>query len=129
MIRRPPRSTLFPYTTLFRSLDPNRQGLLVLFEFLFQCLAITRLNEEYSDAFVDCRIRGEPCEFLQCSANLPQLRIELEALASKKLKLLLELLELRDLVLELRGDFLHGRTSLTTFAATSAHRRYELSSP
>jgi len=25
MIRRPPRSTLFPYTTLCRSLDPNRQ--------------------------------------------------------------------------------------------------------
>src|SRR5438034_3436811 len=24
MIRRPPRSTLFPYTTLFRSLIPNR---------------------------------------------------------------------------------------------------------
>src|SRR5260370_23609599 len=24
MIRRPPRSTLFPYTTLFRSKDPNR---------------------------------------------------------------------------------------------------------
>src|SRR3712207_8850685 len=24
MIRRPPRSTLFPYTTLFRSLPPNR---------------------------------------------------------------------------------------------------------
>src|SRR5437762_8888518 len=26
MIRRPPRSTLFPYTTLFRSLDMLRQG-------------------------------------------------------------------------------------------------------
>ncbi len=26
MIRRPPRSTLFPYTTLFRSLDLNRDG-------------------------------------------------------------------------------------------------------
>src|SRR5260221_10537259 len=26
MIRRPPRSTLFPYTTLFRSLAPNRLG-------------------------------------------------------------------------------------------------------
>src|SRR5690349_22656723 len=26
MIRRPPRSTLFPYTTLFRSGDPARQG-------------------------------------------------------------------------------------------------------
>src|SRR2546426_8279239 len=24
MIRRPPRSTLFPYTTLFRSADPDR---------------------------------------------------------------------------------------------------------
>src|SRR2546429_7230221 len=24
MIRRPPRSTLFPYTTLFRSLEPTR---------------------------------------------------------------------------------------------------------
>src|SRR3989449_1591423 len=26
MIRRPPRSTLFPYTTLFRSLGPNGAG-------------------------------------------------------------------------------------------------------
>src|SRR2546422_9460849 len=26
MIRRPPRSTLFPYTTLFRSHDPLRRG-------------------------------------------------------------------------------------------------------
>src|SRR3712207_7508124 len=29
MIRRPPRSTLFPYTTLFRSREPER-GVLVL---------------------------------------------------------------------------------------------------
>src|SRR5260221_1799800 len=28
MIRRPPRSTLFPYTTLFRSVDGSRVGLL-----------------------------------------------------------------------------------------------------
>src|SRR3712207_7299085 len=27
MIRRPPRSTLFPYTTLFRSQGPDRQAL------------------------------------------------------------------------------------------------------
>src|SRR3712207_7652202 len=26
MIRRPPRSTLFPYTTLFRSVDPGRRA-------------------------------------------------------------------------------------------------------
>src|SRR3712207_7130385 len=30
MIRRPPRSTLFPYTTLFRSLYPAALGVLVL---------------------------------------------------------------------------------------------------
>src|SRR5687768_18059471 len=28
MIRRPPRSTLFPYTTLFRSLTPAQQAIL-----------------------------------------------------------------------------------------------------
>src|SRR3712207_7621062 len=28
MIRRPPRSTLFPYTTLFRSMEPEREDLL-----------------------------------------------------------------------------------------------------
>src|SRR3712207_7703078 len=30
MIRRPPRSTLFPYTTLFRSLEVHEHGELVL---------------------------------------------------------------------------------------------------
>src|SRR5260221_3348357 len=29
MIRRPPRSTLFPYTTLFRSIRPTRRGELI----------------------------------------------------------------------------------------------------
>src|SRR3989454_10584272 len=29
MIRRPPRSTLFPYTTLFRSLDPETDAVVV----------------------------------------------------------------------------------------------------
>src|SRR5258708_28295702 len=31
MIRRPPRSTLFPYTTLFRSVVPRQVGLAFLF--------------------------------------------------------------------------------------------------
>src|SRR5256885_16789186 len=31
MIRRPPRSTLFPYTTLFRSLKPGGDFLLMLY--------------------------------------------------------------------------------------------------
>src|SRR3712207_8989901 len=39
MIRRPPRSTLFPYTTLFRSvpLAPSRAGYLQLVELSFPC--------------------------------------------------------------------------------------------
>src|SRR5256885_7613691 len=35
MIRRPPRSTLFPYTTLFRSLDIARTGHAVLVDGFF----------------------------------------------------------------------------------------------
>src|SRR2546421_7281353 len=30
MIRRPPRSTLFPYTTLFRSRNPNRKTMRII---------------------------------------------------------------------------------------------------
>src|SRR3712207_7529991 len=33
MIRRPPRSTLFPYTTLFRSLLPERRSVRCLLEY------------------------------------------------------------------------------------------------
>ena len=33
MIRRPPRSTLFPYTTLFRSLSPASEVLLTNYDF------------------------------------------------------------------------------------------------
>src|SRR5256885_10555542 len=48
MIRRPPRSTLFPYTTLFRSVHPV--GAVVVGEFRFQ-LAYQRLavrSEEHT---------------------------------------------------------------------------------
>src|SRR3712207_6852133 len=40
MIRRPPRSTLFPYTTLFRS--QGREGLFLLGLGLDACLALRR---------------------------------------------------------------------------------------
>src|SRR5256885_13461518 len=35
MIRRPPRSTLFPYTTLFRSYDPTSQSMMYQFRAAF----------------------------------------------------------------------------------------------
>src|SRR3712207_8359352 len=38
MIRRPPRSTLFPYTTLFRSKPPPALELLSLYSFLRQSI-------------------------------------------------------------------------------------------
>src|SRR5260370_20443631 len=51
MIRRPPRSTLFPYTTLFRSLAPekwpNRAAVLC---FLFRCLIPRRLARKGSSS-------------------------------------------------------------------------------
>src|SRR5689334_24768780 len=42
MIRRPPISTLFPYTTLFRSRNHIDLFLLVFQGFLYQCLAANR---------------------------------------------------------------------------------------
>src|SRR3972149_5936060 len=59
MIRRPPRSTLFPYTTLFRSSKPSQSGITSRSEVVLdECLAIgscgledrksTRLNSRHS---------------------------------------------------------------------------------
>src|SRR5688572_31575050 len=44
MIRRPPRSTLFPYTTLFRSAR-MQEGMLSLMQMAKTCGALARLSE------------------------------------------------------------------------------------
>src|SRR2546422_11067355 len=49
MIRRPPRSTLFPYTTLFRSRNPHLVNRIIGLSGLYD---ITRLTGGYSDANV-----------------------------------------------------------------------------
>src|SRR2546422_6007519 len=49
MIRRPPRSTLFPYTTLFRSAPSHSGGLLAAVE---QVLAFDRFMDLLGDLFV-----------------------------------------------------------------------------
>src|SRR3712207_8254351 len=49
MIRRPPRSTLFPYTTLFRSIFPKR----LMEEWLQRPLKNNLPIPPYADAFVE----------------------------------------------------------------------------
>src|SRR3712207_9287923 len=51
MIRRPPRSTLFPYTTLFRSLEIE-QGIGLLDEAVDTTLGQTKLLEEHEFVLV-----------------------------------------------------------------------------
>src|SRR5256885_7301209 len=47
MIRRPPRSTLFPYTTLFRSLDARTQGVPIgIFVVDFELATVIDLDDD-----------------------------------------------------------------------------------
>src|SRR2546422_6238954 len=55
MIRRPPRSTLFPYTTLFRSQARQRPGI----HGLLDGLAVDRVHEGLSHADVVERLVGD----------------------------------------------------------------------
>src|ERR1039458_6057271 len=50
MIRRPPRSTLFPYTTLFRSLDA-REGIVQVLHDYAQQLSLLRPSEGWQQIF------------------------------------------------------------------------------
>src|SRR2546422_2574950 len=62
MIRRPPRSTLFPYTTLFRS------HVNVLGDFLFPCVEIDQLVRHLLGIEIE---RPDPSGALHCD-QLPQ---------------------------------------------------------
>src|SRR2546429_710108 len=60
MIRRPPRSTLFPYTTLFRSHHGNMRGLSSGRGFNFSRAVHSAGHEPgQTQAFVDSRIRTD----------------------------------------------------------------------
>src|SRR3712207_9197939 len=53
MIRRPPRSTLFPYTTLFRSIDPKglrEEVLRVVLHWVEQGVKIFRVDNPHTKA-------------------------------------------------------------------------------
>src|SRR3989442_14875151 len=80
MIRRPPRSTLFPYTTLFRSVDALLlRALLVLDarDQVFQLLGIARLAGARDDAPVDDRLLvsvDRLADIAQCAPQVLLLR-------------------------------------------------------
>src|SRR2546429_5706230 len=58
MIRRPPRSTLFPYTTLFRSKSPDGEGMIYLEGVLRkQFASFFSLNRE--DGLTTAELRSE----------------------------------------------------------------------
>src|SRR5207247_9963158 len=106
-------------------LHAEREGLLVLLELLLQGVPVVLAHQEHADAPGHRRFRRDLAELLRGRFDLAKLRLELHALAPEHLELLLQVLVLRDLVLQLRGDLLHAATSCTR-AARSAHRRYEL---
>src|SRR5256884_9400810 len=65
MIRRPPRSTLFPYTTLFRSLLEDRAGLAGL-KFLKRLRGGRKIPvDRYSFAKQETEARGEKELYLE----------------------------------------------------------------
>src|SRR5256885_6806428 len=90
MIRRPPRSTLFPYTTLFRSLrDPAAQA-----DYLAAVKAAGRAAgvDIVLNARVDVFIRqvGEPSERVQMAIRSEEHTSELQSPCNLVCRLLLE---------------------------------------
>src|SRR3989449_9999178 len=60
MIRRPPRSTLFPYTTLFRSLDVPNSGV---------ALAVNQITRDKGKAFIVSSAATSDLTGKACSPN------------------------------------------------------------
>src|SRR5256885_4759504 len=69
MIRRPPRSTLFPYTTLFRSLN-KAQTDLHLFFYLVECV-----GRKYTDRGVSKKSLFQSCDLV---ALCPTVEIQID---------------------------------------------------
>src|SRR2546423_5229415 len=84
MIRRPPRSTLFPYTTLFRSVC----GSLQLCVISFSSVAQKSLQKIWTES--ECRIENAVHRASGFSARSEEHTSELQSLAYLVCRLLLE---------------------------------------
>src|SRR5207248_9036057 len=60
LIRRPPRSTLFPYTTLFRSLRPNGAALKIIQGMPFPVLLARDDSYQVASAVHDLTVKTRP---------------------------------------------------------------------
>src|SRR3712207_7023068 len=74
MIRRPPRSTLFPYTTLFRSLDPLAGAPPLADHVAFYWNRMDRWLEEDEEAIVHAR---DPYHRVDVLDSSPHVRVSL----------------------------------------------------
>src|SRR5690606_40085503 len=63
LLRLPPRSTLFPYTTLFRSNDLNRRAKIIAAAFLFDDVAVDTAGRDI--VLLVGRTTGEPLVMAQ----------------------------------------------------------------
>src|SRR3712207_9258693 len=86
MIRRPPRSTLFPYTTLFRSVRPWQQNLTdgadlpappvdglderVVDAWVVE-EALRRIGDDHRTAIVQTHLRGRPHDEVAAELGIP----------------------------------------------------------
>src|SRR2546422_9694300 len=87
MIRRPPRSTLFPYTTLFRSVLAGRQEAKKLFidTWVMSCRAFSRCIEHRCLEELFARFGVDEVEFDFAATNRnSQLRAFLEQILDRK---------------------------------------------
>src|SRR5256885_7018456 len=77
MIRRPPRSTLFPYTTLFRSVSSRRSHLASIRTFHSQRRACVIRSEEHTSELQSpcnlvCRLLLEKKKFFSLFFRIPE---------------------------------------------------------
>src|SRR5690554_7520803 len=100
MIRRPPRSTLFPYTTLFRSVDEQqvKKGY-----FNPEAIAVENLNLLANDIYLKDKTAG-----LQLDARSEEHTSELQSRPHLVCRLLLEKKN------RMKGSIIHRQTQCQT---------------
>src|SRR2546426_2592030 len=92
MIRRPPRSTLFPYTTLFRSVSSPVRSVLILSRWLDMAPHSTRRGSKYETTSTSCRCPGRTtsCSTRASSRRSEEHTSELQSPCNLVCRLLLE---------------------------------------